>query len=242
MALTDNLVSYWKLDEASGNAADSVGSNTLTNTGTMTYAAAKINNGAVPASGKYLIATDPSFSEGQNMSWSFWGRPASIPTDFFALTKRVTVTANRSFRIGNNGVDGTMLVSISSDGSSANEGSCTSNAAIFVANETHFYVVTFDGTQASGSRCKIYKDGVDVTGTDATPSTVFNSTANFYLGANEGGGLNWPGGWLDEVGTWNRTLAPSEVTTLYNGGAGLQYPFTTTTAVIHNLGSLGAGA
>ena len=47
MALTDNLVSYWKLDESSGNAADSVGSNTLTNTGTATYAAGKINNGVV---------------------------------------------------------------------------------------------------------------------------------------------------------------------------------------------------
>ena len=46
MALTDNLVSYWKLDESSGNAADSVGSNTLTNTNTVTYSAGKINNGA----------------------------------------------------------------------------------------------------------------------------------------------------------------------------------------------------
>src|SRR5262245_27182846 len=29
-SLLDNLVSYWKLDEASGNAIDSVGTNTLT--------------------------------------------------------------------------------------------------------------------------------------------------------------------------------------------------------------------
>lgn len=44
MALTDNLVSYWKLDESSGNASDSVGSNTLTNNGTAGYASGKINN------------------------------------------------------------------------------------------------------------------------------------------------------------------------------------------------------
>jgi hypothetical protein len=36
MTLLDNLVAYWKLDEASGNAADSVTTNTLTNTGTTT--------------------------------------------------------------------------------------------------------------------------------------------------------------------------------------------------------------
>ena len=44
--LTDNLISHWKLDESSGNAADSHGSNTLTNNGSTPFVAAKINNGA----------------------------------------------------------------------------------------------------------------------------------------------------------------------------------------------------
>jgi hypothetical protein len=43
MALTDNLVAYYKLDESSGNAADIVNSITLTNTST-TYGTGKINN------------------------------------------------------------------------------------------------------------------------------------------------------------------------------------------------------
>ena len=36
MALTTNLVDYYKYDESSGNAADTVGSNTLTNNNTVT--------------------------------------------------------------------------------------------------------------------------------------------------------------------------------------------------------------
>ena len=75
MALTDNLVSYYKLDESSGNAADSVGSNTLTNTGTMTYGTGKINNGAVIESGKYLSIADASQSGLDitgNMSINLW--------------------------------------------------------------------------------------------------------------------------------------------------------------------------
>jgi hypothetical protein len=31
---------------------------------------------------------------------------------------------------------------------------------------------------------------------------------------------------IDEVGIWSRVLTSTEVTQLYNGGAGLQYPFT----------------
>lgn len=32
-----------------------------------------------------------------------------------------------------------------------------------------------------------------------------------------------PQGWFDEIGLWNRSLTPAEVTQLYNGGAGLRY-------------------
>lgn len=47
MALTDNLIAYWKLDESSGNASDSSGNgHTLTNN-SISYGASKINNGAI---------------------------------------------------------------------------------------------------------------------------------------------------------------------------------------------------
>jgi hypothetical protein len=42
MALTDNLISFWKLDETSGNAIDAHGSNTLTAVASPGTAAGKI--------------------------------------------------------------------------------------------------------------------------------------------------------------------------------------------------------
>ena len=36
MALTDSIVAYWKLEEASGSRADVVGGNTLTDNNTVT--------------------------------------------------------------------------------------------------------------------------------------------------------------------------------------------------------------
>ncbi len=46
-SLLSGLVSYWKLDEASGNAADSVDANTLTLAGGVTYGAGKLGNCAI---------------------------------------------------------------------------------------------------------------------------------------------------------------------------------------------------
>ena len=34
---------------------------------------------------------------------------------------------------------------------------------------------------------------------------------------------------VDEIGIWTQALSTTDITQLYNGGAGLQYPFTTFT-------------
>lgn len=90
--LLENLISYWKLDESSGDAADSIGGNTLTNTNTVTYASAKINNGAVlsDASKQTLRkASNTIFPTGSATSVSAWvkfnsfgavGYPSTIVT------------------------------------------------------------------------------------------------------------------------------------------------------------------
>jgi hypothetical protein len=58
-----------------------------------------------------------------------------------------------------------------------------------------------------------------VGGTHAATSCPFD------LGANSAaGGLHWDGA-LDEWGFWARTLTSDERAALYNGGAGLAYPF-----------------
>lgn len=81
MALVTGCINYWKLDESSGNAADSVGGNTLTNTN-VTYGTGIINNGAV------FDATTDVLS-GSEVDWTtinFWYYYAS-PTNsrvFFA--------------------------------------------------------------------------------------------------------------------------------------------------------------
>src|SRR5258708_7847472 len=55
-AITDNLVSFWKLDEASGTRTDSVGSNNLTSNNSVGQSVGKVSNAAhfTATSNQYL--------------------------------------------------------------------------------------------------------------------------------------------------------------------------------------------
>jgi len=211
MALITNLVSYWKLDESSGNAADAHGSNTMVNVGTMAYSAGKINNAADTVNtGKYLtisnasqvgldIITDVSFSlwvktsENSKTILGFFGAGA----DGYGLgmgtiaDKPIGVAAAR---LGDGWIAGTSRID---DGI------------------WHHIVCTLNGTTA-----KIYVDGV-------LENTITVGAAISYTGDRDIGRrlTTYLSAQIDEVGIWSRALSASEVTELYNSGAGFQYPF-----------------
>ena len=92
-------------------------------------------------------------------------------------------------------------------------------------------VLTFDPTVSSGTM-KGYVNAVERT----TRASCAGNGANdvnliikFVLGASWSGYTNGTQNSalaiMDEVGVWNRALSADEVTSLYNSGAGLQYPF-----------------
>ena len=217
MALTDNLVHYWKLDESSGNAADAVGGLTLTNTNTVTYAAAKINNGAVLTAGSSNYLTgNMTLGSLTNYSLSFWANRSSS-------SNYIIVGKDDSENVGG--------VWIHSDGNVyfrvENANSVFQGAADDTTSWNH-YVLTYDGTQGTpANRIVGYRDASSLTlstvGDD--PPTTTNGTKPFTIGADTDS-TNYSTGTVDEVGVWTRTLSGAEVTSLYNGGAGLAYPFS----------------
>jgi len=98
-------------------------------------------------------------------------------------------------------------------------------------NTWHHVVVTQSGTTGS-----IYVDG----GTPVTSNVTYTggastSQTNYFAVYNNGSFTSYFTGRLDESGVWSRALSASEVTELYNGGSGLQYPFTGT---LNNLKTL----
>lgn len=236
MALKDSVKHAWHFNQSSGDAVDAVGGTTLTNVNTAPYVASPFGADGGNAADledtsgpNYFTATDPDFGEGANMSWMIWLQPESVGDDDYIFTKRVTTGNQRSFRFGISvGATGVLQFSISSDGTSTNEGFCTSGVGAVVAGEKHCYLIAFDGSQALGSRCKIYKDAVDITAADTTPATCFASTADFFVGVNAAGSLAYDG-ILDELVTWNRTLSAAEAVEAFNGGSILPHPFESTT-------------
>jgi hypothetical protein len=77
----------------------------------------------------------------------------------------------------------------------------------------HNVLATFDGTTTT-----LYVDNNIVGTNNATLNTIPTTLKFMRFQVNNTD--------IDEVGFWNRVLTPTEITTLYNAGAGLTYPFS----------------
>ena len=94
-------------------------------------------------------------------------------------------------------------------------------------NAGQWYMITYT---ADSDGAEAFIDGVSV-GTQAGDATLnFGSSASGNIGEDyvksAGRGMD---GLMDEFGIWSRVLTDPEITALYNGGAGLAYPFVTDT-------------
>jgi len=232
MALTDNLVSYYKLDEASGNAADSVGSNTLTNNNSMTYGAGKINNGAIASrtGSKYLTITNAAqtgLGITGSFSMSFWVKIASAPpnNDQYMLMGKERNAAGEGIYV---------LYYAQTSG--------VLNLRMEIRDNSSYVVKIYNvdlGTSAfkhivwtftAGTHLyNLYIDGTHVVTDDAGTIDPTTNNDKFGIGGSPdaSGDATNSNGTFDEAGIWSRALTSTEVTSLYNGGAGWQYPFTT---------------
>lgn len=229
MAITDNLISYWKLDESSGNPQDSVGSNNLTNN-SVTYGAGKINNGAVfNSQTDYLTitnATQTGLNFTSDMSCSFWVKWVDSSQNNWFLGKSAGGT-NRSYwfeYIDQGG--GTFFTSfaITSTGAvGAGLAKTTYSAAPYTNGSWYHIVFTYS---AANTRGIIYLNGSAVVTDNSQRAAIFNGTGDFFAGNDND--LDYNSSFtLDELGLWSRELTSGEVTTLYNSGNGIQYPFST---------------
>jgi hypothetical protein len=225
MSLTDSLISYWKLDEASGNALDAHGSNTLTDNNTVGTAAGKINTARqfTAANSEYLNHADNTDLSTGDIDFTFaaWvyleTTPAAelsyivISKDNDAGSREYVLDINNPStpRFYVNGGGGGMLVSWSAN----------------LSTGVWYHVVGWhDATANQLGIC--VNAGTPVT--QSTGGTAPNDgTAEFRLGNRSYSGFEgYLDGRIDEVGFWKRVLTSQERTDLYNGGAGLAYPFT----------------
>jgi hypothetical protein len=228
VALTDNLIAYYKLDESSGNASDSAGSGiTAVNNGSATFSAGKINNGSnFPAAGMFTLGSESSFDFESNnaFSISFWVKYTDNTVEFQLISKLMSVEPYTGWEIYvQQGAIGLWLLK-----NYYQPTRCRVNtvAAYNNGNWRHV-VVTHDGTHV-GSGVSFYVDGSVVAKTIISDSLDGNSILNnvsVYFAGRQGTPTGQVTFSMDEIAIYNRLLSASEVTSLWNSGNGLSYPF-----------------
>lgn len=220
MALTDNLVSYWKLDESSGNATDSVGSNTWVNSN-VTYSAGKINNGAVFNWSSSKLSITPYNSTTKTIS--LWAKNTSAPSSWNQQSMWCEAL-NSSAGIQDIAyINDWWTLKITA---SIYLWTTTASYTHTMWTDWHHIVMTINWTSYT-----LYVDWVSVaTGVSNVSTTYWTYwTIGAYRDSNNPSWIRWRNGSIDEVWIRSRALSSTEIEELYNNGDWLQYPFSTWT-------------
>lgn len=228
MALTDDLVAYWKMDEASGTRIDATGrGNDLTPHGAPSPIVGQVGGAAelVTASDDWFMANNDVDLCGQNndFTWIGWVRVRAVVAAGVAtlLTK---------FRLSDGYYDFNLIYDPGALGFS-----WLTSADLEVVN---------NGTgsiQPERWYCvEAYKDSVNeiiglsvntmpVTGA-ITNNPTFTSNSPLYIGGDIGDTpldiISLADFDIDACGFWHRIFTNTERAQLYNHGLGLSYPLT----------------
>jgi hypothetical protein len=186
-----------------------------------------------PANTEYLSITDASQTGMEptgDFSISAWVNIDSVPGSEIEIISKTNTASQRSFNFGILGSgDGYGLkLFISGNGATTTRVQGTSSAAIVGTGDVGKWRHLVAVYNEAAATVTMYKSGssVGVTMNNAgTVTSVFNSSSPVIIG-----GLGTTGtptalfdGSIDEVGFWSKALTSTEVTDLYNAGAGLPY-------------------
>ncbi len=238
MALKTSLISYWKLDEASGDALDAHGSNDLTDTNTVGSATGKINN-----------ARD---FENDNTEYFSHADNSDLTTGDIDFTFACWV----QFESGN-------VSTILNKGDGGSGGGNYEYGLIFWSDS----LLYFDVRNSVGALGEVGDVTTRTTGVwywvcvwhDSVANTlnlqVNAETVNsvswttgvdgvlghpFQIGRGLGSGRSMDG-LIDEAAFWKRVLTSDERAEIYNSGSGLSYDLWDVSSTRHNLCLLGVG-
>lgn len=214
-----SIAAYWKLDEASGTRADSVGTSNLTDNNTVTQAAGKINNAALftAANSEYLsVASDTALVTGDiDYTLAGWVYFTSDPASRVSRIVSKSDTSKREYEFIYNVSQFQWFVF---DGTATSRGQANaSNFGAAPASTWIFVVIWHDsvnnivGIQVNNGTAN----------TASTTGAAGSNTGPFQMGnrAQLDAG-NYFDGRLDEWGFWKRILTMAEKTYLYAAGSG----------------------
>lgn len=219
MAITDNLVVYWPLEESTGTRLDLQGSNDLTDVDSVGVAAGKVGLAADFTTG-YLTASNSSDLQlgGTDFTISLWAKFVTFGSFSTTLVSKRD-TGNTAYEWWIDARDGSpdyLRFIVFSGGTPyivGAQGSTDATTGVW-------YHIVARWNNTTKLQELIINDGTPVTAT-RTGVTINNNTDPVWLGqAQHGGSITKHNGRTDEVAIWKRVLTDEEVTWLYNSGYG----------------------
>jgi hypothetical protein len=155
---------------------------------------------------------------GTSFTYAFWANTPNTSNGM--VISKTASTDIREFQISLN-TGGVAEFRLFPDGTFANSLVIRTSASSFSANTWNFFVFRYDSSAAT---IGISINGGAFTSLGSIPAITQTNTNPLNLGAfvNTSGGLNYTGQ-LASVGFWKKALTASEVTQLWNAGAGRTY-------------------
>jgi hypothetical protein len=229
--LTTNLVSYWKLDEASGSRVDAQGGQTLTDNNTVTSGTGLVYGTAAQFTAgnvEYLNHADnATLSVGNNdMTIAAW-------VNLDALVQNYDIVGKGDA----GGYEWTLLFSVANLRWRFRTASATAEASAAFVEDGGGFGAGNGPSAGAWSLVIAWHDATnDVIGiassdnisswngyTTAYSAGLWDSTGDFNIGRSSAYFPSYFGGRIGPVMMWKRVLTSTERAQLYNAGAGLTY-------------------
>lgn len=217
--LLNNLIGYWKMDEASGNLIDAhTGGYDFTETGTISATTGIINNGRdfTGSTGNYFSNADGIAVTGASaQSLSFW-----MNSDNNSDVKMI------SFGGSGNG----QVINLTPESSNTsirwrhNGGNITYTGGTSTGANAHI-VFTIPSGATTTNDALVYINGSLATAsrTGGSDQTINIQSSDIYLGRRYDANSGYYSGLLDEIGYWGKGLSSTDVSTIYNSGSCLPF-------------------
>ncbi len=238
--LNKGLIHYWNFNENTGtNINDKYGTQdgTITDVNNFNWdtgiLGSSINSSNSSNSGNITFGTDTYTGKALNgsapFSVSIWVYLNEITpyASFFTRGFNSQDIGKGSISIGTGALNTTRLMLAMEDTSGGRFDLWTDDSLIYPDRWIHV-IVTYDGDANNVASTKFYVNGTAYSVSSADniafdKSKSILTTTEMLIGDSWNTPLYKMKGKIDEFGMWNRTLNVTEVSELYNSGAGIEY-------------------
>jgi len=212
-SLNTSLVSYWNLNESSGDRADFFGSITLTNINSVGSVAGKVHNAAVfvVASSQYLIHLDNAALSTGDIDFSFaaWVYLTNKTTDQYFIVKATDVNNYEYIVLYLQSID-RFFFGVTSGGTPVTAAGVAATTFGSPSAGTWYFIVASHDSVNNLLEIQVNNGTIN---SAAFSAGVFDGPNPFTLGSLSAVRL-------DEIGFWKKRLSTQERTDLYHSGTG----------------------